>query len=83
MPRPAMLVATVTAALSPAMAMIAASRSCCLAFSTSCLTPACFSSLDKISDLATLAVPISTGWPFSWRSATSSTIAANFASSVR
>ena len=63
--------------------MIAASRSCCLAFSTSCLTPACLSSLDRISDLATDAVPISTGWPFSCRSATSSTMAANLASSVR
>ena len=35
-PRPAMLVATVTAPLRPAAATIAASRACCLALSTSC-----------------------------------------------
>ena len=33
-PRPAMLVATVTEPTPPACAMMAASRSCCLAFST-------------------------------------------------
>ena len=65
MPRPAMLVATVTAPLAPANAMIAASCSCCLALRTSCLTPARFSRPDRISDLATDAVPMRTGWPFS------------------
>ena len=38
-PRPAMLVATVTAPLRPALAMIAASRACCLALRTSCGMP--------------------------------------------
>ena len=38
-PRPAMLVAMVTAPGCPACATIAASRACCLAFSTSCATP--------------------------------------------
>ena len=38
-PRPAMLVATVTAPLRPASATIAASRSCCFALSTSCGMP--------------------------------------------
>ena len=46
-PRPAMLVATVTAPLAPANAMIAASCSCCLALRTSCLTPARFSRPDR------------------------------------
>ena len=39
-PRPAMLVAMVTAPGRPAWAMICASRSCCLALSTSCAMPA-------------------------------------------
>ena len=39
MPRPAMLVAMVTAPLRPAWATISASRSCCLALRTLCLTP--------------------------------------------
>ena len=43
-PRPAMLVATVTAPLRPACAMMRDSRSCCLAFSTWCGIPAAFSS---------------------------------------
>ena len=78
-----MLVATVTAPLRPASAMIAASRSCFFAFNTSCLTPAFFSSLDRISDLATEAVPIRIGWPYSCRTTMSSTMALNLASSVR
>ena len=47
-PRPAMLVATVTAPLRPACATMRDSRSCCLAFSTSCGIPAFF----KISAIA-------------------------------
>ncbi len=81
-PRPAMLVATVTAPRRPASAMIEASRSCCLALSTSCFTPRLVSSLDRYSDFATLVVPTSTGWPLSWRSAMSSTTALNLATSV-
>ncbi len=81
-PRPAMFVATVTAPLRPALAMIAASRACCFALRTSCGMPLRSSSDDSRSDFATLAVPTSTGWPFSCRSAMSSMTAANFASSV-
>ena len=50
-PRPAMLVATVTAPLRPASATIDASRSCCLALSTSCLTPRFFSSDGQVLGL--------------------------------
>ena len=77
-----MLVATVTAPSRPAWATTSASRKCCLAFSTLCGMPRFSSSRDSSSDLATDAVPTSTGWPGSWRSAMSSTTALNFASSV-
>ena len=66
-PRPAMLVATVTAPARPACAMIVASRAWFLAFSTSCGTPRRFSILDRTSDFSTLIVPTSTGWPPWWR----------------
>ena len=64
-PRPAMLVATVTAPLRPAWATIAASRSWYFAFSTSCGTPLRLSILDRSSDFSTLVVPTSTGCPAS------------------
>ncbi len=78
-----MLVATVTAPLRPASAMIAASRACCFAFSTSCATPRRFSWADSRSDFSTLVVPTRIGWPLPCRSTMSSTTASNFASSVR
>ncbi len=56
-PRPAMLVATVTAPLRPAWATIAASRSWYFAFRTSCATPLRLSILDTSSDFSTLVVP--------------------------
>ena len=63
MPRPAMLVAMVTAPLRPAWATISASRSWCLAFSTSWRTPRFLSSADSRSDFSIETVPTSTGWP--------------------
>ena len=60
-PRPAMLVATVTAPARPACAMIAASRAWFFAFSTSWRTPARNSSFDSSSDFSTEAVPTRTG----------------------
>src|SRR5258708_6105102 len=47
-PRPAMLVATVTAPLRPAWATTRDSRSCCLAFSTWCGTPPFFSGVNHV-----------------------------------
>ena len=80
-PRPAMLVATVTAPMRPAWATISASRKCCLAFRTSWGMPRLSSRRDRCSDFDTDAVPTSTGCPVAWRSAMSSTTAANLASS--
>ena len=81
-PRPAMLVAIVTAPARPAWAMISASRSWFFAFSTLCLTPRFLSSSRERSDFSTETVPTSTGWPFSWHSMISSTTALNFSRSV-
>src|SRR5215467_2657736 len=81
-PRPAMLVATVTAPLRPAWATMAASRSWFLAFSTSCGTPRRLSSRDSTSDFSTLVVPTRTGWPTSYRSTRSSATASNLACAV-
>ena len=71
-PRPAMLVAMVTAPFLPAWATISASRSWFLALSTLCGTPRPLSILDSVSLFSTLTVPTSTGWPFSWHSMTCS-----------
>ena len=62
-PRPAMLVATVTAPGRPACAMLVASFSCCLAFRTLCGTPRRFSMPDSISDVSMATVPNKTGRP--------------------
>jgi hypothetical protein len=82
-PRPAMFVATVTAFLRPASATMAASRACCLALSTSCLTPRLRSNVESSSLFSTETVPTSTGWPSRCRSTMSSTTASNFADAVR
>ena len=74
-PRPAMLVATVTAPRRPAWATISASFSWCLAFSTLCLMPARVSILLTISEISMDTVPTSTGWPFSWQARICSTTA--------
>ena len=81
-PRPAMLVATVTAPGRPAMATTCASRACCLALRTSCGMPTFCSERDSRSDFSTLVVPTRTGWPLAWRSEMSSTTASYLASSV-
>ena len=82
-PRPAMLVATVTAPLWPASATIFASSACCLALRTVCGMPRLRSRSERCSDFSTETVPTRIGWPFSWRSAMSSTTASYLASSVR
>jgi len=73
-----MLVATVTAPRRPAIATTAASRSCCLAFSTEWGIPRFLRRPESSSDFSTEVVPTSTGWPFSWRATMSSTTAVNF-----
>ena len=60
-PRPAMLVATVTTPLWPASATTLASSACCLAFRTECGTPRFFSRPESSSDFSTEVVPTSTG----------------------
>ena len=82
-PRPAMLVAMVTAPSLPAWATISASRSCCLAFSTLCCTPRFFSSAESASLFSMLTVPTSTGWPFSWQAIICSITASNLPFSLR
>ncbi len=82
-PRPAMLVATVTAPLRPAWATMCASLACSLALSTVCGMPRRLSSPDSRSDFSTEVVPTSIGWPSACRSAMSSMIAEYFESSVR
>jgi preprotein translocase subunit SecA len=80
-PRPAMLVATVTEPTRPAWATIAASRAWFFALSTSCLMPRLARSLERYSLFSTLVVPTSTGWPDWWRRAMSSTTWPNLACS--
>ena len=76
-PRPAMLVAIITAPTRPAWAMTSPSRSACsgFAFSTACSMPWRFSSSESISETSTEIVPTSAGCPRSCRSATSFTTA--------
>ena len=62
-PRPAMLVAIVTAPAKPASATTCASRACCFAFSTLCGICFCFSILLNNSDTSTLVVPTRQGRP--------------------
>ena len=83
MPRPAMLVAIVTAPKRPAWATISASRSWYFAFSTTCLIPAFFSRVERCSDFSMEMVPTSTGRPESCSSWISFTTASNFSGSVR
>ena len=77
-PRPAMLVAMVTAPKRPAWATISASRSWYFAFSTTCLMPAFLSREDRCSDFSMEMVPTSTGRPESCSSSISLTTASNF-----
>ena len=78
-----MFVAIVTAPGSPAREMICASRSCCLALSTSWPTPRRWSIFESRSDVSTDAVPTSTGRPAVCSPLISSITASNFACSVR
>ena len=82
-PRPAMLVAMVTAPGAPAWATISASCSWKRAFSTACGTFFFFRS--SADDLAFLdaVVPTSTGWPRSRASSISVATASYFSSAVR
>src|ERR1035438_8229000 len=82
-PRPAMLVETVTVPLRPACATMLASRSWFLAFSTSWRTPIFFRMPDSFSDFSTEMVPTSTGCPLEWSSLISLAALRNFSSSVR
>ena len=81
-PRPAIFVAIVTAPFLPAWAMISASFSWYLAFSTLCFIPSFFKSLLKASDLSTFTVPTSTGCPFLLHSFICSITALYFPASV-
>ena len=82
-PRPAMLVAMVTAPTRPACATMTASRSWCLAFSVSCFMPRLSKSRDSFSEFSMDTVPMRQGCPASWRAWMSSATALNFASTVR
>ncbi len=82
-PRPAMLVAIVTAPGRPASAIILASRSCCLALSTLCGTSAAVSAWDTISDISIDAVPTKTGRCSFTHTRISSIIASNFSVIVK
>ena len=77
-PRPAMLVAIVTAPRWPAFAIISASRAWFLAFNTLCGIPALSNNCDNNSDVSTATVPIKIGWPFSCNLITKSSTALNF-----
>jgi len=81
-PRPAMLVAIVTAPSRPAWATISASRSWYLAFSTSWRMPRFLSSAATRSDFSMETVPTRIGCPCSCRVRMSSTTALNFSRSV-
>ena len=82
-PRPAMLVATVTAPSRPARATIVASRSMWRALSTLWGIPRSLRTSESCSDFSTLTVPISTGCPRLCRSATLSATASSLARLVR
>ena len=83
MPRPAMLVAMVTAFIRPAWATISASFSWYLALSTWWSgTPLFLRSLDSRSDFSMDTVPMRIGRPFSCSSLISWTTASNFSRSV-
>ncbi len=83
-PRPAMLVAIMTAPSPPAPCTMSASRSCCFALSTSWgMRWALVSMRLSISLRSTLVVPTSTGRPTSQERRTSSTIASHLSPSFK
>ena len=81
-PRPAMLVATVTRPFWPACATIWASISWFLAFKIWCSIPAAASSVLSRSDFSIDRVPTRTGTPILFHSTIWSATAWNFSSSV-
>jgi len=81
-PRPAMLVAIVTAFSWPACATISASRSWFLALRTAWGIPFFLRSFDRRSDFSTETVPTRTGCPFWWQAPISCVAASNFSRSV-
>ena len=81
-PRPAMLVAIVTAPGAPACTMISASRACCFAFSTSCGNFFFLSSPESSSEFSIDVVPTSTGCPRCRQSSMSMMIALYFSPAV-
>ena len=82
-PRPAMLVAIVTAPRRPAWATISASRSWYLAFRTWCGMPYRLSISASSSDFSIEVVPTRIGRPVAWTSRISSRIACIFSRSER
>ena len=82
-PRPAMLVAMVTAPNLPASATIWASCSCWRAFRTLCATPSFFRRSERNSDFSIEVVPTSSGWPFSCASLIEATTPSYFSRAVR
>ncbi len=82
-PRPAMFVAIVIAPALPAWAMMWASFSWYLAFSTWWGSPRFLRSRDRSSESSIEVVPISTGRPPWWSRSTSSATASNFPFFVR
>ena len=70
------------AGLTGARRRSSASRSCCLALSTSCWMPRCLSMMLSRSDVSTETVPTSTGRPCFCISSISSMTALNLAASV-
>ena len=81
-PRPAMLVAIVTAPGYPAFATISASCAWNLAFNTLCLMPALVNALESNSDFSMEIVPTNTGCLRATQSLMSSIMALNLYSSV-
>ena len=83
-PRPAMLVATVTVLAAPAWAMISDSLWCRLAcaLSTWCLMPRFFRMSDMTWDFSIVVVPTNIGRPSRCRASILSANARHFASSV-
>ena len=78
MPRPAIEVEIVTLPAIPAWAMISASRSCCLALSSSQAMSSFASSAAMRSEDSIVVVPTSTGWPRALQSLMSARIASSF-----
>ena len=81
-PRPAMLVAIVTAPTFPASAIIFASFSCCFAFNTLCFIFLFSKWAEIFSDFSILVVPTKTGWPLLLHSIILLVIALYFSFSV-